>query len=106
MGRESGTPRGTAIGEEVKKRGRKKRKRAILRISPEFLGLFFIGDREIRVRIQNGLPKDARFVGAWYNHERNTFDLCYESKKFADTPEGEELPILPRPEIEKLEKGN
>lgn len=80
------------------------RKRAILRITPEFLGRFFIGNREIHVRIHGGLPKDAGFIGAWYNHERNTFDLCYESKKFEDTPEGQELPVLPRPEIKKLKR--
>lgn len=92
------------VGEQTRRSWefevKKKLNRAILRVSPEFLGMFFTGSyREIHVQIKAGLPKDARFIGANYNHERNTFDLCYESKEFADTPDGEELPVLPRPEI-------
>lgn len=88
------------------KEAEQRRHRAILRVSPEFLGMFFIGDREIHVQLITGLPKDARFVGAWYKHECDAFDLCYESKEFAVVPEGEECPILPWPEIKELRKGN
>jgi len=52
--------------------------KAILRVSPEFLGNFMYNG-EVHVRIESGLPDDATCVNIHWNHEKGFFELCYES---------------------------
>jgi len=60
---------------------------AVLRITPEFLGhLFFNREKEIHLRIENGLPDDAEFYAGRYNYRTGNFELYYESEKFKDIP--------------------
>ncbi len=74
-------------------------KRAILEVTSDLLDLFF-KNGEAHIKIELGLPSDAKFIGAWYIHEKGCFDLCYESSQFEYTKKGEKYPILPEPQIQ------
>lgn len=72
-------------------------KRAIMQISCELLSQILIEGSEIHVKVENGLPEDAKFVNG--RHVVNlqgvlVFELIYESEEFEDVAEGGLLPIL------------
>ena len=72
-------------------------KRALLKVTPFFIGhLIYNGEHHFRTK--SGLPEDAKFISSWWDPEANCCNLCYESKSFADVPEGNKMPYLGPPE--------
>jgi len=69
-------------------------KRAILELPGQFLHFAFIGNSDYHVKIEHGLPDDAKFCACHYDYGRNMFQLIYESETFDDIPEGTVMPIL------------
>lgn len=76
-------------------------RRAILKVSPVFLGEFF-RNGEVHIKIESGLPDDAKFIGVQYDHKKDCFDLCYESTEFAEIKEDEPMPVLPPPLAKRI----
>ena len=68
-------------------------RRAIVAMTPDVLALFCTNG-EKHIRIENGSPADAKFIGAYYDHSRNIFDICFESEEFEDIEPGREHPRL------------
>lgn len=69
----------------------KNNRRIIIRITPQLLSQLFInGERHFI--IENGVPKTATMVGAWWNHERGCWDIVYQDKSFKLVKEGEQYP--------------
>jgi len=77
-------------------------KRAVLKITPELLGEIFRNGK-LHVKIESGIPKEAKFISAWYNYDKTCFNLCYESPQFEEVEEGESMPILPLVRYTKIE---
>lgn len=72
-----------------------RRRVRILLIAPSML-LLFIGKPDDRARITSeGLPDDARFVGAYYDDARDLFRIHVASATFEEVPPG----VMP-PELE------
>jgi len=69
-------------------------KRAILEMPARFLHYIFIVNNDYHIRVEHGLPEDAKFMACYYDHQRHVFQLLYESKEFEDIPEGDPLPTL------------
>jgi len=69
-------------------------KRAILELPATFLHFAFIEHTDYHVKIEHGLPDDAKFCGCHYDHKRHVFQCIYESEAFADISEGDKMPIL------------
>ena len=79
-------------------------KRAILEVSADFLGWFFIRGTEIRVKVEAGLPEDAAFCSCHYDHRRHIFQIVYGSEEFAEVCEGGIMPILNEAKLVRLER--
>lgn len=69
-------------------------KRAIIEISPQFLARLFINSEEKTVKVSNGLPEDANYVGINVDPHKQSLILCFESEEFTETPFGENLPRI------------
>lgn len=80
------------------------RRQAILRVSPEFLVDLLSTSRGGQTFcIRKGLPKDVKLRGAYFDGQRNTFNLVLESPRFESVPVGRPLPMIDDPVIEGLE---
>lgn len=71
-------------------------KRVIVPITPDFLGNIIFHSSDF--------PKEAKFLGAWFNHNRGIFELVYEHESFKWVPEGKELPRVDMTLREKEKK--
>lgn len=70
-------------------------KRAVMQMSAELLSQILIEGNEIHIKVENGLPEDAKFVSCSYtNFPKPTFSLIYDSEKFEDVPTDARLPRL------------
>lgn len=69
-------------------------KRAILEMRADFLDYAFIQNEDYHVKVEHGLPSDAKFCACHYEHTRHVFQLIYESEEFEDILEGREMPVL------------
>lgn len=68
--------------------------RLLFPVTPELLGqLITNGEHQSHYRIENGVPEDAHFCGAWWDYDTATFILKYEHPDF---PLVEEGGIIPR----------
>lgn len=79
------------------------RRRAILRIPADTLGEF-LRNGEKHFMVEGGLPKNAKFLGAWFDHSRQCFDAAYEDASFKPVAKGAKMPILPPPVIHLIHK--
>lgn len=79
------------------------RRRAILRLTPQLLGEF-LRNGERHFSVEGGVSKNARFIGAWFNHRRKCFDVVFESVAFDLVADGAKMPILPPPLIRTIHK--
>lgn len=70
-------------------------KRAILEVNGDFLDYHFIQHTDYHVKVEHGLPDDAKFCACHYDHRRHVFELIYESEEFEDILEGAKMPVLP-----------
>lgn len=83
-------------------------KRAIMQMTGALLSQILIEGNEIHVKVENGLPEDAKFVNG--RHVVNlqgvlVFELIYESEEFEDVEEGGLLPILKPAMFTRMECG-
>ncbi|KKN41973.1 hypothetical protein LCGC14_0717770 [marine sediment metagenome] len=69
-------------------------KRAIIELPATFLHFAFIERTDYHVKVEHGLPDDAKFCACHYDHTRHVFQLIYESETFEDISEGLKMPIL------------
>ena len=69
-------------------------KKAIIRISGELLVEMFRDGGMRKYSVENGLPEDARFIGAESSYDGKTADLVFESDSFADVIEGNDPPLV------------
>jgi len=69
-------------------------KRAILEMNGSFLNFMFIQNEDYHVKVEHGLPSDAKFCACHYDHMRHVFQLIYESEEFDDILEGWPMPVL------------
>jgi hypothetical protein len=76
-----------------------RQRRAVFYVSPEALMMLTAGTFEV---VENGLPGDARFVGANYDYLRNAFAVCVESASFEETPESQMFPVITGPCIRRI----
>ena len=76
-------------------------KRAIIKITPEFLGYFCKSTPVGETFDVVGVPVEAEFIAARYVFEKNCFHVCFEHVDFEDVPEGVSMPVLDQPVIRK-----
>lgn len=79
-----------------------------MQIMPELLSQTLIEGNEIHVKVENGLPEDAKLING--RHVVNlygnlVFELIYESEEFEDVEEGGLLPILKPAMFTRMECG-
>ncbi len=68
------------------------RKLKIFFVTPEiFFGMLF--NKEIHLRVTNGLPEDAKIVGKGYDFEHDRFWFQIASDLFPEVVEGARIPI-------------
>lgn len=72
---------------------------AILYYTPELLASMCSGRFEI---VANALPDDAKIIKCGYIEFRNLFYLVVESQSFRETAVGQQLPVLPGPQVTRL----
>ena len=53
--------------------------------------------------VATGLPPDAAYRWAWYDHEREIFWVVCASESFAEVPEGGTIPEMESPVIRTVE---
>ncbi len=68
-------------------------RRALIPISPELIGEL-CRNGELHVRIESGLPIDAKFVDTDWDPTFKHFLVCFESDQFEEVKEGEQPPQL------------
>ena len=78
-------------------------RRALLKITPHLIAEIFYNG-EFHYRTTSGLPDDAKFISSWWDPESNCYNLCYESKAFADVLDGDKMPYLDPPETISIRK--
>ena len=76
-------------------------KRAIVLVSPEFIGQFCKPLKKTAITIHGSVPNDAKFITANFSNSSQCFEVFFEHDSFEDIPEGVLLPILNSPAIEK-----
>ncbi len=67
---------------------------------------FFIKHKRGRtIKVIKGLPEDAKFLRAYYEANRDIYNLIFESDHFEEVPKKSVIPLF-IPEFESSEVGN
>lgn len=79
-------------------------KQAMMVMSGALLSQILIETDEIHVKVENGLPEDAKFVEMRYNFDDNEWYFVFESNTFEDiTDKTAAMPLLPPAKFTRLD---